>query len=261
MKIEQIYDDYVAENFDNDPFDIYQECRTISLNQIGKLTGGKINIIDLASGTGEVLMSLHDLMPQASYYGIDLSKKMLDVARKKFTTKNKHETITLFQDTILNVGKYVKPGSMDLVTMHFVLNYVDQKLACQAAHEILSPGGFFSVASCTHEAFEKLHAIAGSLTSPEFIRSKLSIPENDAQLRAVLEETGFEVMECEIYRKPLPFTDLDHLYHFALHSGWLADAYLTQISKEEVDHYKKMTEAFFPIEDDFQAVLLIAKKK
>ena len=44
---------------------------------------GNINILDVATGTGDVAFRLHSMVPLARITGIDLSIGMLDVARKK----------------------------------------------------------------------------------------------------------------------------------------------------------------------------------
>lgn len=45
-----------------------------------------INILDVATGTGDVAFRLHEMLPSAKITGIDLSEGMLDVARKKLAT-------------------------------------------------------------------------------------------------------------------------------------------------------------------------------
>jgi len=82
MSIEKLYDQVISEKYDEDPFGLRLKTRKIALDQIKKHRPGK-KVLDLAMGTAEALVELKQILPQVKCYGIDISQKMIDQAKKK----------------------------------------------------------------------------------------------------------------------------------------------------------------------------------
>lgn len=66
-----------------------------------------LNILDVATGTGDVAFRLHDILPEAQITGIDLSEGMLDIARKKL------------REMPGEVGKLMAFGKADCLALPF----------------------------------------------------------------------------------------------------------------------------------------------
>ena len=100
-----------------------------------------LKLVDLATGTGDQLFSLLKYRKNISHaIGLDLSKNMLDVARKKAAKKEVCERSVFehgdAQDIPLN------PNCADLVTMSFGIRNVPDTVKCiQEMHRILEVGG------------------------------------------------------------------------------------------------------------------------
>jgi len=260
MKINQIYDHFVAGHFDEDPFEIMAETRKIALSQIQSGLSNKMaKIFDLGMGTGDLLSALGDLFPQASLSGMDSSKKMIEKAHEKLHTNVKRD-IQIFHDDALLMGRYINEGALDLLTIHFLLNYVDYRKIFSEIHRALRQGGLCSVMTSTRKSYPVLHSLAGQFVSDEFIQSQFHVPEDLETLSRDLVEGGFKILKGELFEKKLCFKDFDDLYHFTFHSGWFSNSFFAKMSPEEIESYREIGRPFFPIEDKVQVAILLAKK-
>lgn len=260
MDIAQIYDQLVADHFDEDPFEIYQDARNQALEQIrSKAPAGALRILDLGMGTGEWLLKLVRHYQDAEYYGVELSEKMIAVARRKFEEQGRQ--VQIIHEDANHFGRHVAPETMQLVTVHFVLNYIDRKRVIAEAFRCLKSGGVFSVASSTHDCFAALHELAKQFLPAEMIKAQFLIPEDLNELESDLKAVGFKIARGEVFQKAVRFEDFDHFYHFAMHSGWLADPiFLKHMSHEHLGMYREFGKSVFPLEDSFKAAIVLAEK-
>ncbi|HCU23502.1 MAG TPA: hypothetical protein DF383_00680 [Deltaproteobacteria bacterium] len=260
MDITQIYDELVADHFDEDLFEIHQDSRAQALGQIQRQgRQGALHILDLGMGTGAGLLQLAEVFPQAKFHGVELSQKMIATAERKFAEKN--QQVHVIHEDANRFGVHITSAQMDLIIIHFVLNYVDRPRLMTEAFRCLKPGGLFSVASSTHQCFAGLHGIAAQFVPPEQINAQRLIPEDIDELEADLKQAGFQVAEKQLFRKPVTFEDFDHFYHFAMHSGWLADPlFLQHMSREKIGIYREFAKSLFPFQDVFEAAIVLAEK-
>lgn len=92
-------------------------------------------VLDVATGTGDVLLSLRSIHPTFTV-GTDLSSNMLALARPKLKSAG-----TIF---VQSAAEYLPfcDRSFDLVTVAFgVRNFSDLERALQECHRVLKPGG------------------------------------------------------------------------------------------------------------------------
>src|SRR5262249_52411742 len=149
---------------------------------------------------GESLLALGEHFPGAKRVGIDISERMIEIAKSKLD-------VTAHHGDARETHRFVEAGSFDLVLMHYLLGYIEAERALEAALHALRPSGLFSVVTSTFESFQKLHFIARSFVSEEFIRNGIHTPESTAELVAILERNGFETLESEIHSQSLVFSD------------------------------------------------------
>ena len=261
MNIHQIYDEYVAPNFDADYFGLNEESRNIALGQLKICKKSFETILDLGVGTGEFLKALGEIYPQAQLWGVDSSQKMIEIARKKFRGPLIKRRVRLIHDDIQSAGHHIAPETIDLVILHFILNYVDHQKVLLESRRALKSGGYLSISNCTSDSFPVLHSLATQFVSEQFLQTTFSVPENLDSLKKTANDLGFDTIEERIFHKSIIFPTFDDLYKFALYSGWVSNPFFLQMTDEEVASYRKFGQSLFPLHDEFRAVILLVKKR
>lgn len=252
INIETMYDEIIADSYDSDQFQLLTKARDIVLNQIQENNVGNFtSIIDLAVGTGEILLELQKLYPQAKFYGIDISQKMIDIAKSKME-------ITAFHDDVKNIKNYVDDNSFDLVLIHFILSYVDTEKIIADAASILRQGGICSIATSTYDSFKVMQGLAQNFMAPEDIKSLAKVPENPHALTELLEKAGFAILAKNILAEKVCFANFEELYNWGTKSGWLTQ-YFTKVTDEQAAMLST-TNGIFPLADEFQGTILLLKK-
>lgn len=140
-------------------------------------------LLDIGTGTGRLIELLAPLCARA--LGIDASREMLAIARAKL------EAAGITHAQVRQGDAYhlpVERGSMDLVTIHQVLHYLDDPAAAVAeAARALAPGGRLAVIDFAPHAFE-------------FLREEhahLRLGFSDETLRGFLEHAGLEIVRLD----------------------------------------------------------------
>ena len=98
-------------------------------------------ILDLATGTGDMAIALAQGVPEARVTGADLSPQMLEVARVKVAEKGLTERIDLCIAEAEQLSEWPK-GKFDAATVAFgVRNFHDIAAGLREIARVLSPGG------------------------------------------------------------------------------------------------------------------------
>lgn len=108
--------------------------------------------LDLGTGTGRILLLLAGLAQKAT--GIDISREMLAIARANLERAG----LNNFHVRLAEVQNLPLPDkSVDLVTVHQVLHYLDNPAAalCEAAR-VLQPGGRLLIVDFAPHGIEQL---------------------------------------------------------------------------------------------------------
>lgn len=172
----------------------------------------QLNILDIATGTGDVAFKLHSLLPEALVTGIDLSEGMLDIAKKKLQKLpiNEKELIVFGKGDSLSMPFH--DGDFDLVTVAYgVRNFSDLKKGYKEIRRVLKPGGIVCIIelSCPQGLITKslynlysgkIIPMIGKLVSGDknayayLPKSIKACPQRD-DMAALLYATGFNHVE------------------------------------------------------------------
>lgn len=100
-----------------------------------------LRILDLATGTGDVLLTLCRTCPRiASAIGSDLSEEMLKLARQKVAARSLDHIITLQREDATDLK--LADNSFDCITIAFgIRNLTDLSAGLSEMHRVLVPGG------------------------------------------------------------------------------------------------------------------------
>ena len=138
-QVEEMFDNIApAYDFMNTAmtFGMHRRWRDKALRRLKASGSGAKRVIDLATGTGDVAFALSRLFPEAEVTGVDLSEKMLEVARKK----NAGGRITFEAGDCLNLR--FEDGSFDMLTIAYgVRNFENLEKGFREFHRILKRGG------------------------------------------------------------------------------------------------------------------------
>lgn len=112
--------------------------------RIVRRTGAK-RIMDMATGTGDLAIAMAKRIDGSHILGVDLSEKMLDVARSKIRRQGLDERIVLQHGDAEHLES-IAPASLDAVTVAFgVRNFDDLAGGLQQIFRTIRPGGTFVV--------------------------------------------------------------------------------------------------------------------
>lgn len=101
-------------------------------------------ILDVATGTADLALSMANDLPSAQLTGIDLSQKMLDLAASKVKARNLEQRIHLFQGDALSLP--FPDGHFDAVTVAFgVRNFRDLSQGVKEMARVLKQGGMMVI--------------------------------------------------------------------------------------------------------------------
>lgn len=101
-----------------------------------------LNILDVATGTGDVSFRIHDLLPDARITGIDLSEGMLEIARHKLETLPEKERDNLVFGKGDSLMMPFHDEEFELVTVAYgVRNFSDLSQGLKEMRRVLKKGG------------------------------------------------------------------------------------------------------------------------
>ena len=100
-------------------------------------------ILDLATGTGDLAISLSSLNPEM-ITGIDLAEKMLEIGRNKIKSNGLSDKIKLKKGDSESLE--FESNSFDAVTVAFgIRNFENLNAGLSEAYRVLKPGGTFAI--------------------------------------------------------------------------------------------------------------------
>ena len=98
------------------------------------------NILDVATGTGDVAILIAKMLKPAKITGIDISEGMLEVGRKKIADLGLGQTIELLSGDSEKIN--FPDHNFDAITVAFgVRNYQNLEKGLQEMYRVLKPGG------------------------------------------------------------------------------------------------------------------------
>jgi demethylmenaquinone methyltransferase / 2-methoxy-6-polyprenyl-1,4-benzoquinol methylase len=95
-------------------------------------------ILDVATGTADLAISLKQALPDAEVIGVDFAEPMLEFGRKKVSKL--HLTLPLLQGDGLNLA--YPDNSFDALTIAYgIRNFTDRQRGLEEFYRVLKPGG------------------------------------------------------------------------------------------------------------------------
>lgn len=254
MDLGKIYDQHVADTYDEDALGLLAGARNLGIRQIiDSPLSSDSTVLDLGVGTGETLIALAPRFPSGRRIGIDLSARMIDVAQRKLTFE-------AHVDDACNAAAHVPPASVDLALAHFLTTFVDRPKLFRMTAGLLRPGGLFSVVSTPTEAFHVVRSSLGALLGDAaLVQAASPTPANADALAAELTAAGFEIRTIETFRRKIVFENFDQCLEWGLKSGFFAHA-IEAIGMERIKSFANIP-GIFPLADEYVGVAVLASPR
>ena len=184
--------------------------RRLAVKRLKKLKPS--SILDVATGTGDFAIQLHNSLHPQHITGIDLSQGMLDEARRKIKERGMDESITFEQGDCMALP--MQDNAFDAVTVAFgVRNFEHLQQGYQEMARVLKPGGLLCVLELSTPAnrlvrwfydLYTLHIIpwVGSLRSGDksayryLPQSIAAVPQGDDMLQ-LMRNAGLHDTSCK----------------------------------------------------------------
>lgn len=140
--------DKIAERYDEDYAGLLARARARWETQIREVLHPQTEcrVLDIAAGTGVSLAHLDAQWGKLDLSAIDLSPKMLQVARQRISPP-----LRCICDNALNAEKHFAAESLDLILCHFLFSHVDPWIILRSQYRLLRPGGHVSIVTATKE--------------------------------------------------------------------------------------------------------------
>jgi SAM-dependent methyltransferase len=267
--IQRQYDEVIAPRYDFDPQSVIGDSLKRAIEQIQRrerdeFEDGPMNVLDLGVGTGRFLEKLrsHSARPIRPY-GLDISEKMIDVARRRVPD------LSPAIDDAANLDHHFQTLAFDLICTHFITGFVPLGVLAPKVWGKLVGGGMWSFVGGTKAGFPNMQKKAAALPLKKWLfgGSKLEIddhvcnPADQNEVACTLEENGFVVCECETFCPNLHFNNFNHFMEFAYYGGWLTP-FLEALNLHKAGWMiRTLLNTFvFPAEDHHKIVIALARK-
>lgn len=115
------------------------------VEQVKKLNKNSLDLLDIATGTGDVIFALEKKISHlGKIYGVDISDNMLDVARQKAEKKNLHRRISFENGDV--TGLRFENDSFDIASISFGIRNVEKiDKAFTEVYRVLRDNGRFYI--------------------------------------------------------------------------------------------------------------------
>jgi SAM-dependent methyltransferase len=264
--IQRQYDEVIAPHYDLDPQSVTGTSLRRAAEQIRRqrlLEGGPLRVLDVGVGTGLFLAKLKALGgDQVRPFGLDLSEKMIDGARRRIPD------LLAAVDDAANLDDHFPGQSFDLVCTHFITGFVPLRVLAPKIHARLEEGGYWSLVGGTKAGYPALQARANSKLlrwlcgGRTFAVDDLACnPAGRDEVVRTLEGHGFAVRAAETFEPQLRFRDLDEFLEFGYRGGWLTP-FIETLGLHRAGAVKRflMNRLFFPARDNHSIEIVLARK-
>lgn len=132
-------------------YDVMNRMMTFGIDRIWRRTAVKIigkhhprRVLDVATGTGDLAFLIDEMIHPDNLLGIDLSEKMLDIAREKARNRHVAGNVTFAIDDCMSLS--LPDNSYDAITVAYgVRNFERLAQGFAEMYRVLAPGGILCV--------------------------------------------------------------------------------------------------------------------
>ena len=264
LGIASVYDRFVAEHYDEDAFGIIASSRALALAQMRAIHALKPGLLvcDFGVGTGECLLAIDAEHEARAMWGVDVSARMLDLARSKLQRRGRMNVTKLLESCATQVAQQLPPRGMDVAVSHFLLNYVDHANLARAVSRTVRPDGLWSIVTSQRDSFPVLADLGRTFLPAAYDPDRhCSVPTSTERFEALVESHGFELVRRDRHTCPIRFDRFDQALHFARHSGWFASDIVESVPEDVIATLRGSIAHTFPVVDEARVAVLLFRRR
>lgn len=226
-------------------------------------------VLDFGVGDGAFLKKLAPLMLNADFTGIDISSKMLNLARQSLALKT-------IEASAVDASRYLPHHSQDLVLAHFINAYVPLNTLFNEADLLSRSNGYFSFITTTYESFPKAQQYIADFIAEDTLLSTLvghyykSMVKNTTvasgldELMQAFNSHQFKIIRHERLYIPIILEDIDALVKFGIEGTWFLNSLAVPMLPKTfiLNRLKRLFKRIFtfPYSDTHIIDVVLAKK-
>lgn len=265
--IRRQYDEVIAGHYDLDPQSVIGDSLDRATGQLSRHqllpAGTSSKVLDLGMGTGRFFEKLQRFAGEVQPFGIDLSPRMIDVARTRLPD------LVAAVDDAANLDAHFSAESFDLVATHFLTGFVPLSVLAPKIHSRLAEDGYWSLVAGTKAGFPILQKTANSRAARWLfggrgleVDERVCNPADENEVVRTLRGHGFSLVECETFTPGLTFANLDAFMEFAYYGGWLTP-FIEGLGLHQAGKLFRavLNQLFFPLQDQHNIVIALAQKQ
>ncbi|MDR0732980.1 MAG: bifunctional demethylmenaquinone methyltransferase/2-methoxy-6-polyprenyl-1,4-benzoquinol methylase UbiE [Dysgonamonadaceae bacterium] len=169
------------------------------------------NLLDIATGTGDLAIEACRLLQPKKIVGIDISEKMMAVGRKKVAGAGLSGVIGIERQDCADLR--FEDNFFDAATVAFgVRNFGQLDRSLREILRVLKPGGKLMMLELTapkcfpikqaYQLYSKLipfigNRIAGNRTAYRYLTQSIAVFPQGKEMTAILEKNGFQDVACK----------------------------------------------------------------
>lgn len=272
MSLKAMYNDIAGHYETADRFGSISESHRIAIAQIkDEHLGLKPNykVLDFGVGNGAFLEKLRNLLPEASFTGIDISKEMLARARKKLP-------LTAIEASATEASHYLPHHSQDLVLAHFINAYIPIHTLFNEADLLTRANGCFSLITTTYESFPIAQQQLAKFIAQDSLLSSVvghyyktmvkntTVASGLDELLQVFAQHQFKVVQHQRLEIPVILNDIDELALFGIEGTWFLNSISMRMLPKNflIERLKRLFSKIFtfPYHDTHIIDVILAKK-
>ncbi|TYL48487.1 malonyl-ACP O-methyltransferase BioC [Marinomonas sp. IMCC 4694] len=195
------YKQQLAKRFDRAAvsYDAYADFQKIVLRRLFTMlpVGAAEVVLDLGTGTGQALSRLSDQLSPSCLLALDLSPKMLDVARRSSSARHATHYVCADAEQLP-----FRSMSCDLVFSSLAVQWcLHPKGLFEALYEVTKPGGYLVFSTLAEGSMPEIRQAWRTLDDQEHVHRYLPMTE----LLACVKRAGWNLLASELSDIKMPF--------------------------------------------------------
>lgn len=232
MTLKGMYDQIAQRYNTANWFGSISQSHQVAIEQIKALhlhQRDDLNVLDLGVGNGHFLNQLAQFLPKAHFTGIDISPKMLEIAKASLP-------MVTIESSAGDACRFLPPHSQDLVLAHFVNAYIPIPVLFEQARLLTKASGYFSMISTTYDSFQTAQSQLASFIAQDSLVSRVvghyyknivknaTVAAGQAQLLQAFDQHQFNIIAHQRIEIPITLNSIDELIQFGVEGTWFLNS-------------------------------------